>query len=111
MGFQDMKPVVHRAASSKGGRVKTDKGLALLTPEDRKRIAVLGGKARHEDQSPKTQISGASGGGKGSPPVLADLYGDVEDDNNNDSWSNTEPEEQQADYTDTPPTLGRQPQG
>ena len=38
-------PIIHKFASSKGGKVRTKKGLAKLSPERRREIAVLGGKA------------------------------------------------------------------
>ena len=38
-------PIIHKFASSKGGKVRTKKGLATLSPERRREIAVLGGKA------------------------------------------------------------------
>ena len=37
-------PIIHKFASSKGGKVRTKKGLAKLSPERRREIAVLGGK-------------------------------------------------------------------
>ena len=37
-------PIIHKFASSKGGKVRTKKGLATLSPERRREIAVLGGK-------------------------------------------------------------------
>lgn len=53
MGFQNMPEVVHRAASSKGGRVRKPKGLALLSPERRKEIASKGGKAKYGNTNSK----------------------------------------------------------
>lgn len=49
MGFQDMVEVVHRAASSKGGKIRGRKGLAAMSPEKRREIQSKGGKARHGD--------------------------------------------------------------
>ena len=53
MGFQDMVEVVHKAASSKGGKIRGRKGLAAMSPEKRREIQSKGGKARHEDNDNK----------------------------------------------------------
>jgi len=41
-------PIIHRFASQKGGKVTGKKGLATLSEERRKEIAIMGGKAHHE---------------------------------------------------------------
>ena len=41
-------PIIHRFASSKGGKVTGKKGLATLSEERRKEIAIMGGKSYHE---------------------------------------------------------------
>lgn len=51
MGFQDMPEVVHRAASSKGGKVKTPKGLANVSPEKKREIQSKGGKAKYANRN------------------------------------------------------------
>lgn len=91
MGFQDMKEVVLKAASSKGGRVRTKKGLAAMSPEKRREVQSKGGKARHENNSNKgakqTQESGV-----GSLSVLEAILGGV--DGCGDIRPNAKPEEQ-----------------
>lgn len=37
-------PIIHKFASSKGGRVRVPKGLAMLSEERRREIAIMGGK-------------------------------------------------------------------
>ena len=44
-------PVIHQFLSSKGGRVRTPKGLAKLDPERRREIASMGGKQKNENNS------------------------------------------------------------
>lgn len=39
-----MPNIVHRAASSKGGKIRTKKGLAAMSPEKRREIQSKGGK-------------------------------------------------------------------
>lgn len=78
MGFQDMVDVVHRAASAKGGRTRKAKGLAKLSPERRKEIASMGGKAKHENSNQKGAKQTEAGGG-GNTPKLADLLGTLDE--------------------------------
>lgn len=78
MGFQHMPEVVHRAASGKGGRIRTDKGLASIDVERRREIASMGGKARHENRS-KERTKQAQGNPGGSPQRLADVSGDIDE--------------------------------
>lgn len=40
-------PIIHKFASSKGGKRRVKKGLGVLSPERRSEIARMGGKARH----------------------------------------------------------------
>ncbi len=40
-------PIIHKYASSKGGKRRVPKGLAKLSPERRKEIAAMGGKAKY----------------------------------------------------------------
>ena len=90
MGFQDMPEVVHKAASSKGGRIKTRKGLAAITAEQRKAIQSKGGKARYANRNregaKQTQETGS-----GDTPVLEAILGNIDGDN--DTWSDSESEE------------------
>lgn len=51
MGFQDMPEVVRRAAQAKGGRVKTKKGFAAMSPEKRQAAQSKGGKAKYGNRS------------------------------------------------------------
>lgn len=78
MGFQDMVGVVHKAASAKGGRVRKAKGLATLSPERRKEIASMGGKAKHGNRSEKgakqTQENRS-----GNREQLADILGALDE--------------------------------
>jgi hypothetical protein len=50
-------PIIHKFASAKGGRVKTKKGLAKLSPERRGEIASLGGKAKNENRNTRSDSS------------------------------------------------------
>jgi len=74
MGFQDMLPIVHEAASRKGGRVQTRKGLATLSDERKKEIATLGGKVKY-DNSRRTTKSQGEESTSYSPPRVADIPG------------------------------------
>ena len=80
MGFQDMYDVVHRAASAKGGRVKTTKGLAAMSPEKRREVQSKGGKTSVENKRRKgakqTQESGSR-----STPLLEAILGNIDDSN------------------------------
>ena len=90
MGFQDMYDVVHRAASAKGGRVKTTKGLAAMSPEKRREVQSKGGKTSGENKRRKgdKQTQESAGGG---PSVLEAVLGNI--DGNNDTRSDSEPKE------------------
>lgn len=50
MAFDDMHEIVHKAASAKGGRVKKTKGIGSLSPERRREIAAMGGKAKYANR-------------------------------------------------------------
>ena len=76
MGFQDMYEVVHKAASSKGGRVKTTKGLAAMSPEKRREVQSKGGKISVENKRRKGAKQTQEGTG-GSPSVLEAVLADV----------------------------------
>lgn len=75
MAFQHMKEVVQKAASSKGGKIKTLKGLGAMSPEKRREIQSMGGKASAKNRSNK------AGKKEVSPRTvevnLADLLGDI----------------------------------
>lgn len=81
MGFQDMKEVVHKAASSKGGRVRTKKGLAAMSPEKRREVQSKGGKARYGNKSNEGAKQTQEDTG-GDSPQLADILGDIDDADN-----------------------------
>ncbi len=50
-------PIIHKFLSAKGGRVRKKKGLATLSPERRREIASLGGKAKHENRNTRSDSS------------------------------------------------------
>lgn len=89
MGFQDMQEVVHKAASSKGGRVKTRKGLAAMSPEKRREVQSKGGKTSGNKRNTGAKQTQEDSGG--SPSVLEAVLGNI--DGNNDTWSNPKSEE------------------
>ncbi len=77
MGFQDMKEVVHKAASSKGGRVRTKKGLAAMSPEKRREVQSKGGKTsgnKRNTGAKQTQESGSR-----STPLLEAVLGNIDE--------------------------------
>lgn len=76
MGFQDFKPVVHKAASSKGGKVKVPKGLAKLPPEQRKQIAAKGGHAKANRSNTDKQVKENR---SGDSQRLADVLGALDE--------------------------------
>lgn len=51
MGFQHLRETTRRAAQSKGGKIRISKGIGRLSPERRKEIASMGGKAKHANRS------------------------------------------------------------
>lgn len=72
-----MPEVVHKAASRKGGRIKTDKGLAAMSPEKRREVQSLGGKT-NANRSRKGAKQGQEDTG-GDTPNLADVLGNIDD--------------------------------
>ena len=78
MGFQDMKEVVHKAASSKGGRVRTKKGLAAMSPEKRREVQSKGGKTSVENKRRRGDKQTQEGTG-GSPSVLEAVLGNIDE--------------------------------
>lgn len=48
-------PILHKFISVKGGKVRTEKGLAKLSPERRREIASMGGKASKRRPSEPVQ--------------------------------------------------------
>lgn len=58
-GFAGYSPAQRFAVSSKGGRAKVPKGLAKLSPEERKEIARLGG-LKHQDNKRKKEKEDAT---------------------------------------------------
>lgn len=77
MGFQDMRPVVHQAASRKGGSVRKKKGLAVLSQERVKEIASMGGRTSAEHK--RNQIGKIKADSGGDLPVLADILEDLDE--------------------------------
>jgi len=49
-----MPSIVHEAASRKGGRIKTKKGLAAMDDDKKREIQSMGGKAKYENKSKET---------------------------------------------------------
>lgn len=77
MGFQDMPEVVHKAASAKGGRVKTIKGLAAMSPEKRREVQSKGGKSSANSSSKGAKQTQEGRGG--SPSVLEAVLGNIDE--------------------------------
>lgn len=77
MGFQDMPGVVHRAASAKGGRIRTKKGFALMSPDKRREAQSRGGNNAANRDREGAKPGQASGGDNQQP--LADLLGDIDE--------------------------------
>lgn len=87
-GFADMPEVVHKAASRKGGRVKTNKGFAA-NRELAKSAGSRGGRAKYENQSKedrKTEEHRRDGG----TPVMEAILGVLDADNHTRPNSSTE---------------------
>ena len=80
MGFQHMPEVVRKAAQAKGGRVRTNKGLAKVSPEKLKEITSLGGKAKYDHSKSRkgAEQTQASNGGSDSIK-LADVLGNLDE--------------------------------
>ena len=80
MGFQHMPEVVRKAAQAKGGRVRTDKGLAKVSPEKLKEITSLGGKAKYDhSNSRKGAEQTQESAGRSNSPTLADVLGNLDE--------------------------------
>ena len=80
MGFQHMPEVVRRAAQSKGGKIKTDKGLAKVSPEKLKEITSLGGKAKHASNQSRNGAKQTQASSGGSDSIkLADVLGNLDE--------------------------------
>ncbi len=77
MGFQHMPEVVRRAAQSKGGKIKTDKGLAKVSPEKVREIASLGGKAKHANYNSRKGAKQTQDSEGRSLSELADVLGNI----------------------------------
>ena len=67
-------PIIHKFASSKGGKVRTKKGLATLSPERRREIAALGGKT-----SADRRRRGAKQGSQDSSVERHQIPGDIDE--------------------------------
>jgi hypothetical protein len=78
MGFQHMPEVVRRAAQAKGGRVKTKKGLAAMSPEKRHAAQSKGGLARHDNRSRTASQSSETDTG-GNRALLERIIGSVDE--------------------------------
>lgn len=79
MGFQHMHEVVRKAAQRKGGKIRTAKGLAKMSPEKVREITSLGGKAKHGNINRKGAEQTQESIGGGYTPVLADVLGDIDE--------------------------------
>ena len=79
MGFQHMPEVVRRAAQSKGGRVRTNKGLAKVSPEKLKEITSLGGKAKHASNQSRNGAEQTQDSEGRSLSELADVLGNLDE--------------------------------
>jgi len=79
MGFQDMHPVVRKAAQSKGGSVRKRKGIGSQTPERRREIASLGGKAKHENHISGEASQLQKESQSDNLPNLADILGALDE--------------------------------
>lgn len=79
MGFQHMPEVVRRAAQSKGGKIKTDKGLAKVSPDKLKEITSLGGKAKHASNQSRNGAKQTQADNGRSLSELADVLGDIDE--------------------------------
>lgn len=77
MGFQHMPEVVRRAAQRKGGKIRTDKGLAKLSPEKVREITSLGGKAKHANYNSRKGAKQTQDSEGRSLPELADVLTDI----------------------------------
>ena len=77
MGFQHMPKIVHKAASSKGGKLRVPKGLELLPEEWRKEIAAMGGNAKRANRN-KESVTPEKNTGNGGPN-LADIFGTLDE--------------------------------
>lgn len=77
MGFQDLPEIVHIAASRKGGKIRKTKGLGSLSPERRREIASMGGRAKHENRSRQGSIKKEASTHKSEASILAEIYTDI----------------------------------
>lgn len=78
MGFQHLPKIVLEAASRKGGKVKTTKGIGSLPPEKRAEIASLGGKAKNDSTHTKASDEGATRVGP-EPVYLEDFLTNLDE--------------------------------
>lgn len=83
MGFQHMKEIIHKASSSKGGKIRGKKGLAAMPPEKRQEIQSKGGRAVHANKD-NQQAKQTQKGGGGHTPLLEAILGDLDEDS--DTW-------------------------
>ena len=78
MGFQDVPKIVHEAASRKGGRIHTAKGLAKISAERRREITSMGGKAKYANRN-KDGAKPSKEGQSDESGSLADVLGDLDE--------------------------------
>lgn len=77
MGFQDMPEVVHLAASRKGGKIRTVKGVAAMSPEKRREVQSMGGRASgNKSKKGAKQTQEAE---SGDIPVLEAILGNIDE--------------------------------
>ena len=82
MGFQHMPEVVRRAAQRKGGKIRTDKGLAKMPYDKVIEITSMGGKAKHEKYTSRKGAKQTQEGTGGSPSVLEATLGSIDGSDN-----------------------------
>ena len=79
MGFQHMPEVVRKAAQAKGGKIKTAKGLAKLSPDKLKEITSMGGKAKHGNNNSREGAKQTQDSDGRSLSELADVLGNIDE--------------------------------
>jgi len=68
-GFGSNSPVQQKYVSSKGGRVKTKKGLGAMPPEKAKEVQKLGGLKRQQLLREKQNVKDSISSGNASNPT------------------------------------------
>lgn len=79
MGFQHMPEVVRKAAQRKGGKIKTAKGLAKVSPDKLKEITSMGGKAKYGNNNSREGAKQTQDSDGRSLSELADVLGNIDE--------------------------------